>query len=88
MYNGSLDNQMFQIEPNQTLCKKKRKGLDLNQKNYNVRGLVQNSGHYSQTKITAEISGKLYTQNLSGSTQSPKRDILTRTELHNTTSNL
>ena len=25
MYNGSLDNQMFQIEPNQTLCKKKEK---------------------------------------------------------------
>lgn len=68
-------------------CVKKKKGLDRNQKNYNVRALVQNSGHYIQTKITAEISGKLYIQNLSGSTQSPKRDILTRTELHNPTSN-
>ena len=66
----------------------KKKGLDRNQKNYNVRALVQNSGHYIQTKITAEISGKLYIQNLSGVTQSPKRDILTRTELHNPNSNL
>ena len=88
MYNGILDNQMFQIEPNQILCKKIKKGLDRNQKNYNVRALVKNSGHYIQTKITAEISGKLYIQNLSGSTQSPKRDILTRTELHNPNSNL
>lgn len=87
MYNGILDNQMFQIEPNQILCKKKKRSGP-KPKNYNVRALVQNSGHYIQTKITAEISGKLYIQNLSGSTQSPKRDILTRTELHNPNSNL